>query len=128
MARCSPIKDFIFPKNNRYDKLGLYVYIFGEHEQDAFRNELYQVVMDMPKKRLQEYKNVFGTFNDIAINIINDYKYISMVYLYDEIIELYKKNDYIKFPFAFFSVPDTDSRCKQLYWKPLPPEIRPTHL
>ena len=95
MARCSPIKDFIFPENNRYDKLGLYVYIFGEHEQDAFRNELYQVVMDMPQKRLQEYKNVFGTFNDIAINIINDYKYISMVYLYDEIIELYKNNDYI---------------------------------
>lgn len=95
MARCSPIEDFIFPKNNRYDKLGLYVYIFGEHEQDAFRNELYQVVMDMPKKRLQEYKNVFGTFNDIAINIINDYNHIGMIYLYDEIIELYKNNDYI---------------------------------
>ena len=94
LCRVSPDSDFNFNNDDEYERLFGYVYIFAENEQEAFRNEIYQLVLDMDDEELNEYKDLYQSYHEISFNIIRHYYSLFMINLFDEMEDLYSEQNY----------------------------------
>ena len=86
--------DFNFNNDDEYDRLLGYVYIFAENEQEVFRNEIYQLVLDMDDEELNEYRDLYQSYHEISFNIIRHYYNLFMINLFDEMEDLYSARNY----------------------------------
>ena len=94
LCRVSPDSDFNFNNDDEYERLFGYVYIFAENEQEAFRNEIYQLVLDMDDEELNRYKDLYHSYHEISFNIIRHYYSLFMINLFDEMEDLYSARNY----------------------------------
>ena len=67
---------------------------FAENEQEAFRNEIYQLVLDMDDEELNGYKDLYQSYHEISFNIIRHYYKLFMISLFDEMEDLYSTQNY----------------------------------
>ena len=86
-------KNFIDGSQYVFDSVPVLCYYGTQHEQEAYSNQLYQIIIDLSSEELEDYIEQYKTYQYIITGIIYDNDDILFLRSYETFYESYEKGD-----------------------------------
>lgn len=84
-------KNFIDGSQYVFDSVPVFCYYGTKHEQEAYSNQLYQIIIDLSSEELEDYIERYKTYQYIITGIIYDNDDILFLKSYETFYESYEK-------------------------------------